>query len=174
MLTLLTVLYGDAAPPDPDMLPAGPGPGDMAGLGTARVQGLLQEAAIRRAVEVHAEDGAEAYFRGLGWSVERVGPLKLGYDLECADASGTRLHVEVKGTQGLGEEVFLTRNEASHNGPQSGCGAQHALYVLSGIKVDATARITCTGGTPACVWPWTVEQAALTPTVYAYRVPRAE
>jgi hypothetical protein len=49
-----------------------------------------------------------------------------------------------------------------------------ALYVLSGIKVDGTASITCTGGTTACVWPWTVEQAALTPTVYAYRVPRAE
>ena len=145
----------------------------MAGLGTARVQGLLQEAAIRRAVEVHAEDGAEAYFRGLGWSVERVGPQKLGYDLDCANPSGTRLHVEVKGTQSPGEEVFLTRNEASHNGPQSGCGAQHALYVLSGIKVDGTASIACTGGTPACVWPWTVEQAALTPTVYAYRVPSA-
>jgi Domain of unknown function (DUF3883) len=68
-------------------------------------------------VEVHAEDGAEAYFRGLGWSVDRVGPQRLGYDLECGDAAGTRLHVEVKGTQGLGEEVFLTRKGASHNGP---------------------------------------------------------
>jgi hypothetical protein len=172
MLALLNELYGDAAlKPDAGLLsPDGPVPADVAGMGTARIQGLLREAAIRRAVEVHAEDGAEAYFRGLGWSVERVGPQKLGYDLDCVNADGAILHVEVKGTQGLGEEVFLTRNEVSHNGPQSACGAQHALYVLAGIKVSGTGGIECTGGIPTCVTPWTVDQAALTPTVYAYRV----
>jgi hypothetical protein len=172
MLALLTELYGGVVLADGDgVVPSGPVPDDIADLGTSRVQGLLREAAIRRAVEVHAEDSAEAHFRGLGWTVERVGPQKLGYDLDCAATDGARLHVEVKGTQTLGEEVFLTRNEASHNGPQSECAAQHALYVLSGIKVGGAADIKCTGGTPTCAWPWTVEQAALTPTVYAYRVP---
>jgi hypothetical protein len=171
-IALLTVLYGDAAPtqdarlPLPDSAMSG-----TAGPGADQAQGLLKDAAIRRAVERHAEDSAVAYFRGLGWSVQRVGPQHLGYDLDCENAAGARLHVEVKGTQGLGEEVFLTRNEASHNGPRSACGAQHALYVQSGVEVIGTGAAQCTGGICRCIQPWTAEQAALTPTVYAYRVP---
>jgi hypothetical protein len=132
---------------------------------------LLREAAIRRAVELRAEDSAEAHFRGLGWSVQRVGPKQLGYDLDCVNAEGASLHIEVKGTQGLGEDVFLTRNEAAHNGPQTECRADHALYVLSGVEVSGTDAINCVGGIPHCIQPWTVDPAALTPTVYAYRVP---
>jgi hypothetical protein len=171
-LLLLSALYGDVTlaegasvpPPGSAML-------DSASLMAARAQGILTEAAIRRAVELHAEDSAEAYFQGLGWRVQRVGPQKLGYDLDCTNDEGTSLHVEVKGTQSLGEEVFLTRNEASHNGPQSECEAEHALYVLSDIEVTGTNVIRCTGGIHRCIQPWTVDRAALTPTVYAYRVP---
>ena len=171
-VVLLSALYGETnlaetasfPPPDGTM----PDTTDFA----ARAQGVLTEAAIRRAVELHAEDSAETYFRGLGWNVQRVGPQKRGYDLDCVNAEGASLHVEVKGTQGLGEEVFLTRNEAAHSGPQSQCGAEHALYVLSGIEVvHGTDVIKCTAGIPHCIQPWTVDQAALTPTVYAYRIP---
>jgi hypothetical protein len=169
---LLSALYGEAILADITSLPPPDGAmPDTADLAAARAQGVLAEAAIRRAVELHAEDSAETYFRGRGWSVQRVGPQKLGYDLDCKNTEGASLHVEVKGTQGLGEEVFLTRNEASHSGPQSECGAEHALYVLAGIEVRGTGVIKCTGGTPHCVRPWIVDQAALTPTVYAYRVP---
>jgi hypothetical protein len=122
-------------------------------------------------VEVYAEDSAESYFRKSGWNVKRVGAQKLGYDLECVNPAGEILHVEVKGTQSLGEEVFLTRNEACHNGPQSQCSAEHALYVLSRIEIHESDGIKCTGGSPNSVWPWTINQASLTPTVYAYRVP---
>jgi MrcB-like, N-terminal domain/Protein NO VEIN, C-terminal len=171
-VVLLSALYGDTTLAEAAIVPP---PGstmpDTANLAAARAQGVLTEAAIRRAVELHAEDSAETYFQGLGWSVQRVGPQKLGYDLDCKNAAGASLHVEVKGTQGLGEEVFLTRNEASHSGPQSECGAEHALYVLSGIEVHEAGVIKCTGGITHCVRPWIVDQAALTPTVYAYRVP---
>lgn len=171
-VVLLSALYGDVMLAEDASLPLPGSPmPDSASPATDRTQGLLREAAIRRAVELHAEDGAEAYFRGLGWSVERVGSKHLGYDLDCENAEGTRLHVEVKGTQGLGEEVFLTRNEASHSGPRSECSAQHALYVLSGVEVSGTDAIKCTGGISHYVQPWTVDQDALTPTVYAYRVP---
>jgi len=171
-ITLLNALYGEALSRGDDGQPSSGSVGsDVAELGTARVQGLLREAAVRRAVEVYAEDSAESYFRALGWSVERVGPQKRGYDLDCVNAVGARLHAEVKGTQGWGEEVFLTRNEASHNGLQRECDAEHALYVFSGVKVSGTSPIKCTGGIPNCVRSWTVEQVALTPTVYAYRVP---
>jgi len=37
--------------------------------------------------------------------------------------------------------------------------------------MTGTGAIECTGGIPHCVQPWTVDQDALTPTVYAYRVP---
>lgn len=171
-VVLLTALYGEATLTDGAGLPQ---PGgtmpDTASPATERAQGILREAAIRRAVEVHAEDSAEAYFRGLGWGVQRVGPQHLGYDLDCENAQGARLHVEVKGTQGSGEEVFLTRNEASHSGPGSECGAEHALYVLAGVEVSGTGAVKCAGGIPHRVQPWMVDQAALTPTVYAYRVP---
>jgi hypothetical protein len=171
-VVLLTALYGDAALAEEASLPLpGSTTPDTASAPADQAQGLLREAAIRRAVELHAEDRAEAYFGRLGWTVQRVGPQHLGYDLDCQNIEGAQLHVEVKGTQGLGEEVFLTRNEASHSGPRSECGAEHALYVLSGVEVRGIDPVKCTGGTPHCVWPWTVDQAALTPTVYAYRVP---
>jgi hypothetical protein len=171
-VALLTALYGEvtlkedaSSPPLGSMMP------DPADPSAARAQGLLREAAIRRAVELRAEDSAEAHFRGLGWSVQRVGPKQFGYDLDCVNAEGASLHIEVKGTQGLGEEVFLTRNEAAHNGPQTECRADHALYVLSGVEVSGADAIKCVGGIPHCIQPWTVDPAALTPTVYAYRVP---
>jgi hypothetical protein len=171
-VVLLSALYGGAALGEAASvpLPATAIP-DAVGLAAAQAQGALTEAAIRQAVELHAEDSAERYFQGLGWSVQRVGPQKLGYDLDCVNADGARLHVEVKGTQGLGQEIFLTRNEAAHSGATSECGAEHALYVLSGIEVNRADTTKCTGGTPHCVQRWTVDQAALTPTVYAYRVP---
>ena len=170
-VVLLTALYGDAALAEDASLPLpGSAMPETASPAVDRAQGLLREAAIRRAVELRAEDSAEAYFQGLGWRVQRVGPQHLGYDLDCENAEGASLHVEVKGTQGLGEEVFLTRNEAFHSGPRSACGAEHALYVLSSVEVGGTGPIKCTGGIPHCKHPWTVDQAALTPTVYAYRV----
>jgi hypothetical protein len=171
-VVLLTALYGEATlAEDASLLLPDSAMPDPADPSAARAQGLLRQAAIRRAVELHAEDNAEAHFRRLRWSVQRVGPQHLGYDLECTNAEGVSLHVEVKGTQGMGEEVFLTRNEASHSGSQTECRAEHALYVLSGIEVRGTDPIKCTGGISNCVQPWTVHQAALTPTVYAYRVP---
>jgi hypothetical protein len=171
-VVLLSALYGDAKLADPASLPLPDSEiPDTGSLAAARAQGVLKQAAIRRAVELHAEDTAEIHFEGLGWHVQRVGPQKLGYDLDCVDADGASLHVEVKGTQGLGQEVFLTRNEASHNGGKAECRAEHALYVLSGIEVHGTHAIKCTGGIPHCIQPWTVDPAALAPTVYAYRVP---
>jgi hypothetical protein len=170
-IVLLAALYGDLALVDEVGPPLLGTTTRTASPAAERAQGILREAATRRAVELHAEDRAEAYFQSLGWSVQRVGAQHLGYDLDCENAEGTRLHVEVKGTQSLGEEVFLTRNEASHSGPRSECGAEHALYVLSDVEVVGSDAPKCTGGIPHCVQPWTVHRDALTPTVYTYRVP---
>jgi len=139
MLTLLLVLYGDAVPSDGASTRPKPSARDTESVGDPhRVQGLLRDAAVRRAVEVYAEDSAESYFTQQGWNVTRVGHLKLGYDLECRNSAGQSLHVEVKGTQGAGEEVLLTRNEVFHLSAEAACPEQHALYVLSEITVTST------------------------------------
>jgi MrcB-like, N-terminal domain/Domain of unknown function (DUF3883) len=173
MLTLLLALYGDleredgAAPsPEIDSKAEPAGANDL-----SRVQGLLRDAAVRRAVELHAEDSAVEYFTSRGWTVERVGHLKLGYDLECGNPSGQSLHVEVKGTQGTAEEVLLTRNEVFHLSAGAACPSQHALYVLSEITFTSVGDIEAKSGKPTCLLPWTMDMSLLTPTAYAYRVP---
>jgi Domain of unknown function (DUF3883) len=139
-----------------------------------RVQGLLRDAAVRRAVELHAEDSAVAYFTNEGWDVERVGHLKLGYDLDCRSSPGQSLHVEVKGTQSSGEEVLLTRNEVFHLSVEAACPDQHALYVLSEITVTGTGNVDCDSGKRNCLLPWAMDVSLLTPTGYAYRVPGSQ
>ena len=175
MLTLLLVLYGDVVPSDGANTRSKPSASQAESGGAAdldRVQGLLRDAAVRRAVEVYAEDSAESYFTQLGWNVTRVGHLNLGYDLECRNGTGQSLHVEVKGTQGAGEEVLLTRNEVFHLSAEAACPGQHALYVLSEIMVMSTPGTACHGGKIRCLSPWAMDMSFLTPTVYAYRIPQ--
>lgn len=171
MLALLLALYGEALPPTHPIQPAPANAPDPTGINSGRVQGLLQDSAVRRAVEIYAEDHAVTHFTGLGWDVRRVGPLKLGYDLQCENALGQALHVEVKGTQSAGEEVSLTRNEVLHVGMEHACPSQHALYVVSDITVTTAKGITCSGGKSLCLMRWAIEKSLLTPTTYAYRVP---
>ncbi|MEU5552124.1 DUF3883 domain-containing protein [Micromonospora sp. NPDC047793] len=135
-------------------------------------QGRQADAATNRAIELYAEDLAVKYFRELDWVVTRVGHLKLGFDLECMHPTEGALHVEVKGTQSLGERVTLTPNEVRHNQATQACRAQHALYIVSEIGIDARAdQIRCFGGRERCLRPWLIDNALLVPTQYAYTVP---
>jgi hypothetical protein len=79
--------------------------------------------------------------------------------------------VEVKGTRTLGEKVTLTANEVEHTSHAIDCGAEHILYVLSQITVTESGAITCSGGTPTRLWPWTISANDLIATEYAYTVP---
>lgn len=174
LLPLLSVLYGGLpflSDEYLENLPDDSISGGRAGT-TTDGQGPLADAVKRRAIEIHAEDIAVEHFQKLAWDVRRVGALKLGYDLECTNGKGQIIHVEVKGTQTLGEEVVLTRNEERHNRLQSQCGADHALYVLSEIKVVQDSRVHCTDGNGRCIWPWTIDPEYLTPTEYAYCLPK--
>jgi len=119
----------------------------------------------------HAEDHAAAYFERQGWQVNRVGQYKLGYDLACTKPGSATLHVEVKGTRTLGEKVTLTANEVEHTHHAADCGAEHILYVLSQITITDSGAITCSGGTPTRLWPWTIRAHDLIPTEYAYTIP---
>jgi hypothetical protein len=135
-----------------------------------RAQGRTSDPDIRKAIERFAEDHAVAYFEKRGWQVKRVGQYKLGYDLTCTNPDSTILHVEVKGTRTLGEKVALTANEVEHTRRAVECGAEHILYVVSQINVTEAGIITCSGGTPIRLWPWTISDDDLIPTEYAYTV----
>jgi hypothetical protein len=134
-------------------------------------QGRTSDPDIRKAIERFAEDHAAAYYEERQWQVDRVGQYKLGYDLECTNRDGAILHVEVKGTRTLGDKVILTANEVDHIRHAAACGAEHVLYVLSRINVKDGDIITCSGGTPTRLRPWSISDADLIPTEYTYAVP---
>lgn len=139
----------------------------------AAAAGREQDTDLRKLVEDYAEQHADAYLTGLGWTVRHVGPLKLGYDLQCANSEGKALHVEVKGTRTRGEKVALTTGEVRHVREATECGATHALYVVSEIDVSPDRDAQCSGGKATCILPWVIDEADLVPTEYSYRVPPA-
>jgi hypothetical protein len=144
---------------------------DIAQETRGRNQGRIIDPQVRITIEKYAEDAAVAILEMDGWRVKRVGPLHLGYDLECTKELAS-LHVEVKGTQTHGEEVVLTPNEVRHHQGLGQCSSQHALFVLADITVVQGEQIGCQDGRPLMILPWRLEEAALTATEYSYRVPR--
>lgn len=175
MLPMLAVLYEWPVPvrqPDRSSDRVIPdGPTRAASRTRVRTQGRLRDYETRRAIELHAEDNAVAYFEAAGWKVERVGALRLGYDLDC-QKEDRGLHVEVKGTQRLDEEVILTRNEVNHHPAHGGrCHEEHRLVVVSEIDVSYDEGPQCEGGRRRVLRPWTPAVHDLIPTEYSYRLP---
>lgn len=129
-------------------------------------QGRLVNERVRKLIELTAEDQAVDHYSDNGWTVERVGTQKLGYDLRCTKGE-LELHVEVKGTIGRGLEVTLTPNEVVHCRQYPNM----SLVVVSEIEIaeDETVRDR---GKLLVIDPWTLEDSRLTPSEYAYRVPR--
>jgi len=128
-------------------------------------QGRQLNEKIRRLIEKTAEDRAVAHYETNGWTAERVGQFKLGYDLKCTKQD-VELHVEVKGTSGKGIDVTLTPNEVSH------CRTcpHMALVVVRQIEIgdDETVKET---GVMKIFEPWSIDDSRLIPSEYSYRVP---
>lgn len=127
-------------------------------------QGRQLNEKVRKLIELTAEDCTEEHYVALGWSVERVGAQKLGYDLRCTKLDH-ELHVEVKGTTGRGQEVILTPNEVRH------CRSypEMALAVVSRIVI-ANDETVADRGELHILDPWNLDDARLTPSEYSYRV----
>lgn len=122
----------------------------------------------RRAVERHAQSMAEAHFRGLGYAVTDVSKSR-PYDLHCV-MPGCEIHVEVKGTTGSGDAVFLTRNEVLHGQKQQG---RVALAIVTNIEVDRDGETPeARAGELHVFNPWTPRPEDLTPITYECRTPR--
>jgi len=127
-------------------------------------QGRQLNEKVRKLIELAAEDLAVQHYSSVGWRVERVGPLKLGYDLRCTKGEA-ELHVEVKGTTGRGLEVTLTPNEVAHCRQYP----RMALVVVSEIVVEEDETIRDSGKL-LVIDPWAIDDSRLTPSEYAYRV----
>lgn len=124
-------------------------------------QGFAGTPAERRAVERRAMTRATAYFKKKYPDVKDVSSHE-SFDLLCT-GSGADLRVEVKGTTGLGDAVFLTRREV-----EVAKKYRAALYVLHSVKL---LRSKASGGEERVLLPWNVAKGKLRPTAYSYTLP---
>jgi hypothetical protein len=152
---LFLQLPGDARPPEEEAA-AGAAEEEVE---RTRGQGFVITAAARKAIERHAMDNAIAYFEAEGCEVEDVCSRR-PYDLHCTKPREV-LHVEVKGTQTLGDQVVLTRGEvefARRHRPET------AIFVLHSVALNGggpAPRVT--GGQRHVISPWDPDEAELTP-----------
>lgn len=130
-------------------------------------QGFVVDAAVRRAIERHAQRMAEEHFISRGFAVSDVSKGN-PYDLRC-ERSGEEVRVEVKGTTGEGETVFLTRNEVEHARANR---HRMALAVVRRVEVESrNGVVTTRGGELRVIWPWDVDLGVLTPMQFQLHVP---
>lgn len=128
-------------------------------------QGFVTDAAMRRAIEDYAMEAATEYYEQQGFHVE---PKGKPYDLKC-DRKGETIYVEVKGTTGLGNKVFLTSNEVEF-------AEQHqktmALFVLHSIEITGTSKDyrPCVG-IRRVIFPWNPKALSLKPISYQVTLP---
>lgn len=133
-------------------------------------QGKVLDSRARKAIEVQAEDVVDQHYTTLGWVVERVGHQKLGFDLRCTKWTieidkKEELHVEVKGTTGLGFEVTLTPNEVRHVENFENT----VLAIVSKIELNTDYSVR-EKGELKILDPWEIVELDLTPSQYSYRV----
>jgi nitrogen fixation protein len=106
-------------------------------------------------------DLARKHFEALGYTVETHGKP---FDLLCTLGAEV-LYVEVKGTQGSGAEILLTRGEVRFHRDHH---ANMALFVVS--EVEVLADETASGGRLMLQNPWVLNEDELTPYAFRYRV----
>lgn len=141
-------------------------PGGRSGSGSGDDERAVTLAAINSAVERRAVEVATDFFIADGWKVRDVGAIQ-SFDLDC-NRQDDALHVEVKGTTGLGEAVSLTANEVEHARQTT---ADLALAIVSRIHVvvNVNAKPVASDGVLRVWQPWEIDEGVLEPTVFRYR-----
>jgi hypothetical protein len=132
-------------------------------------QGFLLNASERKAVENRAMHLADQYLRDLEYIVKDVSS-KQSYDFHATKKEdGSELFVEVKGTTAGPSSVILTANEVQlmqERAPAT------ALILVYGICLDRSGKEpTANGGTLIAIQPWHIDDQALKPLSYTYKVP---
>jgi hypothetical protein len=93
-------------------------------------QGFGLTSPQRRAVEQRAMELARAHYEQRWPCVEDVSMGEC-FDLRCRNAD-QELHVEVKGTTGMGKSILLTRNEVGH---ATALFPRMALFLVKGVTL---------------------------------------
>jgi len=128
----------------------------------SRSQGFMLDSILKKKIELCAMKKAEEYFSEKGYSVTDRSS-KCSYDYFC-EKDGKKLYVEVKGTQSIGEQVILTKNEVEWAEKNKG---NMALFIVSEIKVSDDNK-TVSGGKIKVIMPWDVNEGELYPISYNY------
>lgn len=146
---------------------ADPGKAAVAGAEEAREgkgQGFVASAKVRKAVEDRAMDKVKLHFKD-GWVLENTSSNK-PYDF-CARRGNEERYIEVKGTQGDGSQVFLTKNEVKWARRHT---SQMVLAVVTGIKVTVNGeQVTAEGGKLHLKEGWCPDEVNLEPLAYTYQ-----
>ncbi|MBI2987320.1 MAG: DUF3883 domain-containing protein, partial [Deltaproteobacteria bacterium] len=109
-------------------------------------------------------DAAKAYFASLGFVVEDHSKNR-PYDLHCRRGKQMR-YVEVKGTQGNGEQIILTNGEVEFARSHK---REMALFILHSIKVTETkGDFHLAEGDTRLIHPWDVDHRWLSPLSFMY------
>lgn len=135
-----------------------------------RGQGYRITPEARRAVEQHAMQKAETYYREQGWDVDTSVATTECFDMRCIRGTA-ELHVEVKGTTSLGEQIVLTRNEVAHAREQY---PAIALAIVKNIEIEPGEPVTVRGGDLVIIEPWRIDDGTLACLAFSYDVPAAQ
>lgn len=130
-------------------------------------QGIRLDSKQRIAIERHAQQIAEDHFISRGYEVKDVSRTQ-SYDLYCVKDSA-ELRVEVKGTTGIAESVFVTANEVEHarQYPES-----TVLFVVERIVLNSQYDLPlASGGEVKSYFPWNPLDVDLKAIQYRYKLP---
>ncbi len=128
-------------------------------------QAFLVSSAVRKVIEEYAVTSAIRHYEEKGWTVQDVGSSE-SFDLRCTCEGSSELHVEVKGTTGLGESVILTRNEVLH--ARSWPDVDLFVVVKIGVEGRETDHPVASGGVAHLCRNWKPAEEDLTPLGYDY------
>jgi hypothetical protein len=132
-----------------------------------RAAGFQSDPQIRRTIEKYAMDVAKDKLSGLGFSNFKNTSAQECYDYTC-ERDGSLYYVEVKGTQGSGAAVILTKNEVKHGRKYP----RHSVAVIVyRVKLEGEpGSLHASGGTSRVCLPWILESVALEPIQYKWTV----
>lgn len=125
-------------------------------------QGHVANAALRKAIEDAAQDWLMQHYHDEGWLVRDTrysGP----YDA-IATKDGATLYLEAKGTQSIGDAVFLTHGEVEHARRHRG---QCMIGIWSGMRFTDEGEVDQEAG-ETLIMPFEPDAGILTPLQYRW------
>lgn len=123
---------------------------------------IVEQYAMQRAIEFYGDKlGADS---GTVSDVSKDNP----FDLLCLDSRDGETRVEVKGTTGSGEQIFLTRNEVENAKNYR----EVDLFIVCNIElIEENGELIATGGDVRVAHQWRPSDECLETLSYRYKVP---